>query len=613
MARVSRWLARSSPWRDPTVLGLALLLSLMNALKPLVVDDAEYFYYARHIAEHPSDPFGFEVLAQDDYEPAHHGLVPAVLPYWWAAAVALFGDRPFLWKLWLFPFAWALAGSLLVLLRRFAPGLERPLLSMTVLSPTLLPHFNLMLDVPALALGLLAVALFLRACDRASAPGALIAGLVGALAMQTKYSAAISLGVALAWAVVSRRLRLGLLAAGAAAGLFAGWESWLAARYGESQFLHSLGWVGEWTGTSGDRALGLVAILGAVAPPVALVAGVALGARRGALLAAGLLAALAFAAIPALPPRPLARTSGWPVFDASSPELLLLFPLGLAIAAALLAALLRLPRRADPERAGTGSFLLAWVGIELIGFFALTPFLAVRRVMGLVVASTVAAGCAAARRSDAAGSVRAVAAFGVALGVLFWLSDLSDARTRVQAVARIAPEVERLGGDLTRETIWAVGQWDYRFYTERLGMRQLVAGRSALAPGDWVIGVRGVVGQRLPRISGLSPPLGGFAARNAWPWSTLPSAYGGAIPIRRQPEAQIQIEIRRVLEGSRLAPLPARPRASLPPRAAPDRRTRQPPQRWSAGLGLVHEPSRPLASKTTRAPNTPGYSQRSRP
>src|SRR2546422_8856379 len=92
----------------------------------------------------------------------------------------LLGDSPVLWKLWLFPFAAALVFALHALARRFARGLELPLVVLTLFSPQLLPAFNLMLDVPALALGLSAVALFLWALDRRSwalaVPAALLAG-----------------------------------------------------------------------------------------------------------------------------------------------------------------------------------------------------------------------------------------------------------------------------------------------------------------------------------------------------------------------------------------------------------------------------------------------------
>jgi len=73
-----------------------------------------------------------------------------------------------------------------------------------------------------------------------------------------------------------------------------------------------------------------------------------------------------------------------------------------------------------------------------------------------------------------------------------------------------------------------------------------------------VVMARHVARQRLPKIGGLSPPLSGFDAVSPWPWSTLPFAYAGPMPIRAQPGAQLRIIVRRVQKGSVLAPLSRR-------------------------------------------------------
>src|SRR5262249_14631642 len=155
----------------------------------LVIDDAAYVYYARQVAHKPLDPYGFAVFWWEVPLPANHVLAPPVLSYWLAPAVAFFGEWPLLWKLWLFPFALLLVWALLALFRRFARGVEVPLTWLTVLSPALLPAFNLMLDVPALALSLTSVEWFFRACDRDSLGRAEFAGLIAGLAMETKYTA----------------------------------------------------------------------------------------------------------------------------------------------------------------------------------------------------------------------------------------------------------------------------------------------------------------------------------------------------------------------------------------------------------------------------------------
>src|SRR5262249_9167633 len=41
--------------------GLAVLVTLANAVKPVLIDDTAYLTYARHIAQHPLDPYGFDI------------------------------------------------------------------------------------------------------------------------------------------------------------------------------------------------------------------------------------------------------------------------------------------------------------------------------------------------------------------------------------------------------------------------------------------------------------------------------------------------------------------------------------------------------------------------
>jgi hypothetical protein len=87
-------------------------------------------------------------------------LAPPVVPYWLGLGMRLFGDEPALLKLWLLPFVWLFAYSLRALLRRFARGMEGTVLPLMMLSPAVLPMVNLMLDIPAAALGLASLATF---------------------------------------------------------------------------------------------------------------------------------------------------------------------------------------------------------------------------------------------------------------------------------------------------------------------------------------------------------------------------------------------------------------------------------------------------------------------
>jgi hypothetical protein len=294
LAGPRRWRALLGP------LALALLFTGLNAVKPLHIDDPAYYYYAAQIAREPLDPYGFEVFWQNQPRPALEVLAPPVLPYALAPAVWLFGERPVLWKLWLFPFVLVLVLSLRSLLGRFARGLETPLLWMTVLSPSFLPGLNLMLDVPALALGLGALALYCRAADRdldrtpRSRALAALAGLVAGLAMETKYTALVIPMVILAHARVHGRQRLGLVAAGVAALCFGGCEALIAGYYGQSHFFFHLGKTESNLQTRINLALPLLGILGGVAPAVALVGMAALNVPSRKVLLTGAAVVLGF-------------------------------------------------------------------------------------------------------------------------------------------------------------------------------------------------------------------------------------------------------------------------------------------------------------------------------
>src|SRR5262249_15379535 len=113
------------PWMF--LLSLAVLYTLLNAPKPLHIDDAAYYAYAAHIADHPLDPYGFTLIWYDRPQPANAILAPPVLPYWWGLAIRLFGEQVVLWKLWLWPFSFLLVVGLYALARRFSQSMEQSL------------------------------------------------------------------------------------------------------------------------------------------------------------------------------------------------------------------------------------------------------------------------------------------------------------------------------------------------------------------------------------------------------------------------------------------------------------------------------------------------------
>ncbi len=548
--------------RASAALLAALVLTAANAAKPLVIDDTAYVAFARQALADPSDPFGFELYWDALPQPAIRDSVPAAFPYWLAASMAVSGERPVAWKLLLLPFALVLSGSIAFLLGRFAPAAPTWLLFPIVLGPTVLPGLNLMLDVPTIALGLFAYTLFVLACERASPARALAAGLVLALAMHTKYSALIYAPLMLAHAVLYRRLREGAVALGAAAALFLGWEGLLVARYGES---HLLAGLARQVGAEifpalarlnaqapGSAALYwtlcLLSLLGGTALFPALLAALGLGAGRRIVTGAGLAAGVAFAAIPMLPPPPVFAAEGFFArLAAFNPELFLFVPLGLCTAAVIGTVAWRLLRHADPAEPRPDRMLAIWLALEILSFFAIAPFPAARRVIGLeIAASVLAARAVSLRAGEALAGLGLAAALGLAQGALYFSADLCDANARRDLVARVAERLPQLGARPESETVWYNGHWEFQYYADQAGMRPVIAGRSQLRPQDWLILTEGTNQPPLSFPSSRFREQDELVAVSRSPWSTMPLYYDGPVPLRRQPATQTRARIFRV-------------------------------------------------------------------
>ena len=502
-------------WTSATksLLLLACLYTLLDCAKPLVIDDTAYSYYAHQAAEHPLDPYGFAVFWWQRPSTANDVLAPPVLPYWWSAAVRLLGESPVLWKLWLLPVSLLFVWALYALFRRFARGLEVPLTWLTVLSPVFLPGLNLMLDVPALALSLAAVVLFLRAADRDSPALAALAGLVAGLAMETKYTGFLAPAVMLIYAALHRKLWLWPAAVVPAVQVFAGWEFLMALLYGQSHFLNAFRDANSSLEQKAGLWLPLLGLLGSAAPAVSLLGLTALRVRRRVLVLGGAVALLAYAVTACMGGTlQLDEILLFPVHKLPAETSLeavtfgLLGAMGIGVGAAV-GLRLGLPvaghfpwlRRWRLYR--DRWFLLLWLGVEVAGFFTLTPFPAVRRILGVVVVATLIAGRLASRTCRSRARVRVVyglAAFSAVLGLSFAALDWWEGWAEKMLAERAAAEARARGGG----TVWFVGHWGFQYYAERCGMRPVVPayvpyrgemlyvplpGPSRLEEGDWLV------------------------------------------------------------------------------------------------------------------------------
>lgn len=525
-----------------------------NALKPPHIDDGAYACYARQFATRPLDPYGFSVFWWDVPEPANEVLAPPVLPATWAAALRLVGDRPWLCKLLLAPWAFLFVLALDALLRRFAPGMETPLVVLTVFSPAFLPSLNLMLDVPTLALGLASLALFLRACDRDSYVLAALAGLVAGVAMETKYTAFLLGPMLLAAAVLRRRWRLWLPAAVAAAQVFVAWELIVALLYGESHFLYASRL------NRGSRLLDKLALalplggqIGGLTPALTLLGLAALGAPSRALVVAVSAIVTGFV---------LLGTLG------NGAELLLpdnqavpadfIFGTFAVAAVGMLAGVTGGALDTDPDGLARRDtlFLLAWLGLEVLGALVLSPFAAARRVFGIIIVMTLLAGRLASRTCDSRRSAWVAAGLSATLGVGFATADLLEARAQSAAVMQAADFIQAHGDG----RIYYMGHWGFQYAAERAGMMPLIPEYnyrnstlplpppSRLQAGDWIVVP---LGQRV-HCQGIDldeaplEPMVTLVFFDRVPYRTVYGLYAGRGPLEHHSGPRLEVAIYRV-------------------------------------------------------------------
>jgi hypothetical protein len=468
------------------------ILCLANLPKPLHVDDPAYYQHAAHLARHPLKPYDFNVFWYEYPEPANTVLLPPVLAYWLAVPIRLFGLKVVLWKLWLLPFCLIFALALETLFHHFAAGLEVPLLWMTVLSPAFLPSLNLMPDIPALSLTLAGLVLFLTAIDRQSSTLAIGAGVLTALAMQTKYTA-FSMPVAmLVAAAMARRPGLWLISMVTAIGLFSAWEAFVYAQEGASHFIVAITIVDAIRRSSlPGLGLPLLTCIGAMAPGLLLLALIALGAKRWLVMLAAIGLVLAYGSI------------GWVELPTAMEDWAtgVFAILGTLIWAMVAAICVRLMKdesgRMNDEKGLVSSasctmlqcrpsfFLIGWLAIEIGSYFSLSPFPAVRRTMAILVIMTLLAGRLAVRYvASRRGLVALAATVSVVMGSAFGMLDWWEARVRQQAAYEVSARIRSYDSSAP---IWYTGHWGLQFYAEELGMKPVIADGEPLRKGDWLV------------------------------------------------------------------------------------------------------------------------------
>jgi hypothetical protein len=558
----------TASWLSPAL--LVCLWTVANALKPLHIDDSTYYAYARHIASQPLDPYGFALLYFNEPLPANRVLAPPVLPYWWAAGIRVLADEPWLWKLWFFPFAFLFVFGLWDLLQAFAPSRAGWFLWLIVLSPAVFPGFNLMTEVPSLGLGLAGLAVFRRAGDH-SRGMAVLAGLLCALAVETKYTGLLTLAAIFLYGAVFGRRLLAAATGLVAAGLVVAWEAFIASKYGESHFLYHL--LNQSSALAGRIELlkALPLLLGYLVPLLAPIGLIVLRFPAATAALTGL-TVLGYASALCWPDGPAQIMLFFLDIQIESPQTanLLLGLVGLAVLATIgmLAAGVVRQLSAAPDDRRAGWFLLLWLLLELAGYVAFSPFPAARRVMG----SVVVAGLLTARVAEVFDIdlrqerlLRCLALAQIALGCLYTVIDWREAAAE-KTVVKMADDWIRARDASPR--IWYVGYWGFQFYAECAGMEQVIppyrprAERvslpppSLLRPGDWIIKPGALVPQQLvPLGAGDVGILTELAVNDRLGLRTLPGYYQGKVPLRQSKGSRASVTIGQIRSRGRLRPM----------------------------------------------------------
>lgn len=544
----------------------AVLFCLANAFKPALIDDLGYIWFIRPILDNPLQPFGpppdgFRLIWYAQGQGSFALLTPMVMPYWLAIGASFFGENLVLLKLWLFPFCLLFATAIASLLRRFAPAYAKPFLAMTIFSPSFLPSINVMVDVPALALGLSALAIFLKALDSKTPRWrwVLLAGLLAGLAAQTKYTGTTATASILLYAILHRRWREGAVAAAIAIAIFVGWEAYLSHVYGRTHFLLHLE-QRESTMTF-ERKLGmigpLIGVLGSLTP--AMISLLLLASRYRRSIVLGSLGLMVFGFLfMALVPESLGLFYRHPtrVNNEVSISTIVAGVNGAVFTFLMVGVIGYLgwrgwsKRRPKPRFGSANFFLVGWLLIELVAYFPLSPFAAARRAMGIIVVSTMLTGRLlnlTDRRQVHQNLVSAIALFGVGLGVLFAWTDYRDALVEKRGLQESVAWIRQQSGGERR--IWFTGHWGFHYYGREAGLRAVDPGTSTLDEGDWLIYPDTRLrpyGQLIDHDWDSLEKLVVIEWHDRWPLRTIPDFYGGAQSIRHHEEHRLRVTIYRV-------------------------------------------------------------------
>jgi 4-amino-4-deoxy-L-arabinose transferase-like glycosyltransferase len=473
---------REMTWKARGLAALAvafLLLELPFLSQAFVIDDGNFVDQAVQVLEHPAAPYSFRIHLAVARPFFNYFANPPGQAYYLAAAIALFGRSEIALHAACLAFAMLALGATYALGREIAgKGFLAPALLLAAPAFVVSSH-TVMADVPAAALYVSAIALFLRGVDGDRPAPLMLAGVAAGLASLFKYSSVSVIPLMLLYLLLRRRIRpRTVLSISIAAAIFLGWCAASYAIYGRVHVLSSFT-LEATPRAAADRLIQAVAVLlglggTAVFPPAlgfwSILACFGLGRAHGRLAASA--SACAFLAALPVYRHPLLvydlpnRLLGGVLLSAGVAALTFVVLSGIEAVRDLLAARSS-GSEAEVRRSARTLLLVAW----LLGFlvidgtllFATPKYLipAVAPLILLLVGSS--EGMRAAFEKRPRWEKGVVAAAGMLLAAALSVVQAAQGDCHRRVVTETVPT--RAAG----ARVWFNGQWSVRYYSERTG------------------------------------------------------------------------------------------------------------------------------------------------
>ncbi len=476
---------------------MVALLTVPFAAKAVHIDDVYFLEVAGNVLKDPLRPFAGAVALEDiDYRvfagagrcPTTFASMshPPLVSYVMALVARLAGgfrEVPLHLAFDLFAIGAALA--MYDLARRFT----RPPLVTTLLlvsSPVFVVSAqSLMTDMPALALSLAALAVFIRGTDGGRGPTMLLSGVLAGLAILTRYSALLVVPLLCAYAFGQGRLRKAWPALLGVSGVLGLWAVQNLAVHGELHILASarhyrLFFAGgglDWAGLL-NKTLGDLSGLGGTSFAAAILL-LATGLRRR-VVAFGL-SLLAAAMVFVVRPAGIERLNLYSVLEVIAVA-------GCFAGGALLLVEALWPASGATRSAGPGehdgAFLSTWLLLAIGGALFLLPFGTARYMLPVLPPLWILLVRRFWDHDHGLPRVRAAAGLVIAQGLAL---SLVLGTVDEEYAGRYRDLAARIRESYPQRNVWFVGEWGFRYYMSQAGGRYLKSTDDTPQLGDVVV------------------------------------------------------------------------------------------------------------------------------